>query len=164
MALVWIVQFLQSLGKDKTDFQIALGVSTGMLLGLIPVTTLHWFLLFSFVFALRMNLLATLISALVFSILSFLIASPLEAFGYWMLTSQTTLIPVYVRAYHSPIIPFTAFHHTNVMGGTLVGVLLFFPVLWLAQRVTHKYRDSLHAFWLSTRVQRAYVHYRRFSH
>lgn len=164
MALVWFIQFLQLLGKDKSNFQIALGISTGMMLGLIPVATLHWFLLLVFVFALRMNLLATFLSFLFFSVLSILVASPLEAFGYWMLTSHKLLIPLYVRAYHSPIIPFTAFHHTNVMGGTSLGVLLFFPVLWISQKLIHNYRDSLHAYWLSTRVQRAYAHYRRFYH
>jgi uncharacterized protein (TIGR03546 family) len=164
MALVWTIQFLQFLGKDKTDFQIALGISTGMMLGLVPVTTLHWFLFFVFVFALRMNVLATVGSTLLFSTLSFLISGPLESLGFWALTSHTSLIPMYVKAYHSPIIPFTAFHHTDVMGGTLLGTLLFFPVLLIAQRMTHKYRNSLHTYWLSTRIQRAYVHYRRFSH
>ena len=164
MALVWTIKFLQFLGKDKTDFQVALGISTGMMLGLIPVTTLHWFLFLGFVFALRMNLLATIVSALFFSALSFMISAPLESFGFWALTSHTGLIPIYVKAYHLPIIPFTAFHHTDVMGGTLLGALFFFPVLLIAQRLTHKYRGALHAYWLSTRVQRAYVHYRRFSH
>lgn len=164
MALVWVIQFLSFLGKDKTDFQIALGISVGMLLGLIPVTTLHWFLLLVPVFILRMNLLATLLSTLIFSFLSLMASAPIEAFGFWTLTSPKALIPFYVKAYHSPIIPFMAFHHTNVMGGTFVGILLFAPLLWFSQRMVHKYRASLHAFWLSTRIQRAYVHYRRFSH
>ncbi|NBT59058.1 TIGR03546 family protein [bacterium] len=164
MALVWVIRFLSFLGKDKTDFQIALGISVGMLLGLIPITTLHWFALFGMVFALRMNLLATLLSALIFSCLSWIASVPFEALGYWALTSPRALVPFYVKAYHSPLIPFTAFHHTNVMGATVVGLILFFPVLWISQRMTHKYRNSLHAFWLSTRIQRAYVHYRRFSH
>lgn len=126
MALVWTVQFLQFLGKDKTDFQIALGISTGMMLGLVPVTTLHWFLFLVFVFALRMNLLATIGSALFFSTLSFVISTPLESFGFWALTSHTGLIPMYVKAYHSPIIPFTAFHHTDVMGERSSGHSYFF--------------------------------------
>ncbi|NBX77679.1 MAG: TIGR03546 family protein [Proteobacteria bacterium] len=163
MTLVWTIQFLQFLGKDKTDFQIALGITTGMMLGLVPVTTLHWFLLLIFVFALRMNLLATMVSALFFAALSFLLSTPIESFGFWTLTSHSALIPIFVRAYHAPIIPFTAFHHTDVMGGTFLGVLLFFPMLVISQRLTHRYRDSLHAYWLSTRIQRAYVHYRRFS-
>ncbi|MFM8268959.1 MAG: TIGR03546 family protein [Pseudomonadota bacterium] len=164
MVLFWFIQSFKTLGKDKSDFQIALGISTGMMLGLIPVTTLHWFLLLIFVFTLRMNLLATLLSTVLFSVVSFLVSFPIEAFGYWMLTSHQSLIPIYAQAYHSPLIPFTAFHQTHVMGGTLLGVLLFFPVLVISQRLTHKYRDALHAYWLSTRIQKAYVHYRRFSH
>jgi len=164
MALVWTIEFLQFLGKDKTDFQIALGISTGMMLGLVPVSTLHWFLFLILVFALRMNILATIGSALCFSLLSVFISSPLESLGFWMLTSHKILIPFYARAYHAPIIPFTTFHHTDVMGGTLFGTLLFFPVLLISRKLTQIYRAPLHTYWLSTRLQRAYVHYRRFSH
>lgn len=164
MALFWFINLFRSLGKDKSNFQIALGISVGMLLGLIPVTTLHWFVILAFVLVLRMNLLATMISALVFSAFYFALINPIESLGFWMLTSQKFLLPLWARAYHAPILPFTSFNHSTVMGGTLMAVLLFFPCLLISQALVQRYRAAIHTYWLSTRLQRAYAHYRRFTH
>lgn len=164
MALFWFIRFLQVLGKDRTDFQIALGITLGMMLGLIPLATLHWFILFGFLLALRNNLLAAFITFSVCSVLSLALSGPLESLGFWALTSQRVLLPLWTRAYHAPIIPFTAFNHSSVMGSTLLAVILFLPVLLISQSLVHRWRGPIHAYWLSTRVQRAYAHYRRLTH
>jgi len=164
MALFWLIRSLQTLGKDRTDFQIALGISLGMTLGLIPFATLHWFVLFGFVLVLRNNLLAAFFSFCFFWAFSFSFSGPLESLGFWTLSSQKALLPLWTRAYHAPLIPFTAFNHSSVMGGTLLAVILFVPSLSIAQHLARKWRGPLHAYWLSTRVQRAYAHYRRLTH
>ena len=162
MILYWTVRTLQSLGRDHSNLQIAWGVSLGMLLGLIPFATLHWLLVFCLVLATRVNLIAAFFSASLFSIVYFLAHSSLESLGFWALTSQPILTPLWTRAYHAPILPFTAFNHSDVMGGTLLGIFFFIPVFGFSMTLAKKYRSSLHAFWLSTRIQRAYAHQRRF--
>lgn len=164
MALFWFIRFLQILGKDRTDFQIALGITLGMMLGLIPFATLHWLLLFSALLILRNNLLAAFLSFCVFTALSFSLAGPLESLGFWALSSHKALLPLWTRAYHAPLIPFTSFNHSSVMGSSLLAFVLFGPMLLISEKLVHRWREPLHTFWLSTRVQRAYAHYRRFTH
>lgn len=164
MILYWTVRAFQTLGRDSSNQQIAWGVSLGMLLGLIPLATFHWLLIFCLVLTLRVNLIAALISACLFHLFFLTVHSPLEALGFWTLTSQPWLTPLWTRAYHAPLVPFTAFNHSDVMGGTLLGLSLMIPVYLISFLLTKKLRSSLHAFWLSTRLQRAYAHQRRFYH
>jgi len=164
MALFWSIRFLQFLGKDRSDFQIALGITLGMMLGLIPFATLHWLVLFGALLILRSNFLAAFLSFIFFWAVSFSLATPLESLGFWALSSHKALLPLWTRAYHAPLIPFTAFNHSTVMGGSLVATLLFLPVLLISKNLVHRWREPVHAYWLSTRVQRAYAHYRRFTH
>jgi len=156
-----LVHFFKYLGRDNSDTQIALGIATGMLLGFIPAITLHWFIIFAVVLLVRMNLLAVLISFQIFTLVSWILFSPLEKLGFWVLTSQEALLPLFARAYHAPILPFTSFNHGTVMGTTIVSLLLFAPLVLVGRIMVHRLRTPVHTFWLSTRLQRAYAHYRR---
>lgn len=160
----WIVTFFKYLGRDNTKSQIAFGVAIGMLLGLIPYFTLHWFLVVALLFVFRMNLLGALVSALGFSVFSVLLQPWFESLGFWILTGHPKLIPLFARAYHAPLIPYTSFNHSTVMGCTIVGMILFLPVFWGTQSFVPKVRERVHTFWLSTRIQRAYAHTRRLIH
>lgn len=163
MTVYWIVSFFMFLGRDKSDLQIAFGVIVGMFLGLIPFATLHHFIIMGILVITRINILAALISWLSFSVFSFACSSGIETFGFWFLTSQRSLLPWLARAYHAPIIPFTNFNHSSVMGGTLLAILLTVPVLGISCFISKRYRSKLHGFWLSTRLQRAYAHAKRFT-
>jgi|688.fasta_scaffold290613_2 uncharacterized protein (TIGR03546 family) len=164
MPLYLFIRFIKYLGRDNTDFQIALGIAVGMLLGMIPILTLHWFLIFGALLIVRMNFLSAFISFQFFAIASWTLSSLLERLGFWVLTSQSGLLPFWARAYHAPILPFTAFNHSNVMGATVLGFILFVPILLISQILVARFRETTHTFWLSTRLQRAYAHYRRFTH
>lgn len=164
MVIFWCIRFLQLLALDRSPLQIAFGITFGMLLGVIPVTTLHWFCLLGCLFVVRMNLLAALLSAACFGLLSWILQSPIEELGYWTLTANKSLLPLWARAYHAPVLPFTAFNYSSVMGGTLIAFACFIPLLLLSQILIRKWSAPLHTFWLSTRIQRAYTHYRRMTH
>jgi len=164
MPLYLLIRFIKYLGRDNTNFQIALGIAVGMLLGMIPILTLHWFLILGALLIVRMNFLSAFISFQFFAIASWTLSPLLERLGFWVLTSQSGLLPFWARAYHAPILPFTAFNHSNVMGATVLGFILFMPILLGSQILVARFRETTHTFWLSTRLQRAYAHYRRFTH
>jgi uncharacterized protein (TIGR03546 family) len=161
MILYWTITFFKYLGRDARQYQFALGVSKGMLLGLIAITTLHWILIATFPFVFRMNLLATFCSFVGFDLVARLFESYFESFGFWILTEFPALLPWFSRAYHAPLLPYTSFNHSQVMGSSLLGLALFFPVFFLTRFVVAHYKEQAHAFWLSTRIQRAYAHARR---
>lgn len=164
MVIYWIVTFLKYLGRDNQNSQIALGISVGMLLGLIPVFTLHWFLIAVLPFMIRMNLLAVFCSALCFSIFNLSLNSYFEQFGFWLLTGHPTLIPLFSKAYNYPLLPYTAFNHSTVMGSSVVALGVFLPLFFAAKLVAKNHRERIHTFWLSTRIQRAYAHTKRLIH
>ena len=157
-----LINFIKSLGRDNSSSQYGLGIAFGMLLGTIPVLTLHWFVLLFFCVILRINFAAAIFSTIFFSGFTIWMDPTFGRIGLWLLTDTSALLPLWARFYHAPLIPFTEFNRSLVMGRTFLAFFFFLPVFLASRHYVGKYREKLHAFWLGTRIQRNYAHYRRF--
>lgn len=136
MTTAWLARPLRSL-RDALEFgdtsrQLALGLALGVVLGLVPKGNLLCVGLCLVALATRVNLGMTMISAVVFSLLSPL-ADPLtHRIGLALLTWDL-LRPVWDVAYGLPLAAWTAFNNTVVLGSLTLGLGLLLPTYWVAK-------------------------------
>ena len=119
--------------RERSPRQLALGIALGVVIGLVPKANLVAVALVLMLFALRINLLAGLTTAIGFSWLSLLIDPVLDHLGRALLT-LVPLQPLFAGIYELPYVPWTAFNNTVVMGALFVGLLQFYPTYRFAKR------------------------------
>lgn len=145
--IAWLSRPLRSL-RDTLEFgdtprQIAMGVALGMVIGLVPKGNLMCVLLCLGALSMRVNLGAAMISAVTFSILSPM-ADPLtHRIGLKLLTWDF-LKPAMDLLYDLPLVPWTAFNNTVVLGSLTLGVALFLPTYWVSKRLLEVTDDTPH--------------------
>src|SRR5690606_7857395 len=103
---------------------MAWGMTLGFAIGLLPITCLQWFIFAFGLLILRANLLGATIGTILGNILFFLFQSGLTSFGHSLLATRPSLYPIWEYMYEAPIIPFTRFNHSLVLGTSLITLLL----------------------------------------
>ena len=127
----------QALTAATSSKQIAWGIAWGVLMGFIPKGNLIAVLLAAVIFALPVNLLAALIAAVVCSFVGVLLDPFFDHMGRTILT----IVPLqgfYARVYQWPLVPWTAFNNTVVMGSLFVGLLQLYPTYRVARRLARR--------------------------
>ena len=136
--IAWLSRPLRSL-RDTLEFgdtprQIALGIALGMVIGLVPKGNLMCVLLCLGALSIRVNLGATMISAVAFSLLSPMADALTHRIGLKLLTWDM-LRPAFDMMYDLPLVPWTAFNNTVVLGSFALGTMMFLPTYWISKRV-----------------------------
>jgi len=138
--LIKVVKILRSQG---TPGQVAGGFAFGMCLGLIPWNTLHSFLVWLLVIILNVNFGATLLGLTIFSSIAYIFDPAFHSIGYWLLVDVEFLRGFWTSLYQAPVIPFTRFYNTVVMGSTFISLILFIPVLISVKWIVKNYREKI---------------------
>lgn len=130
-------KFRALLGVDATPQQIAAGLASGLMIGVVPKDNLLAFVLFILVASFRISLPTLFFAAFVGSWIAAFFESRLNQVGEAILTSPA-LLPYWAYLYHLPLMPWTNFNHTQVMGGLVVGTVGWYPLyrfsIWLQSR------------------------------
>lgn len=142
LILKQLFSFLKILNSETGENQIAFGIAFGVILGFSPLFSLQTLLVFVFLFFFRVQMGAAFISSFVFSFVAYLFDPLCEMLGSWAL-ELTALEGLYTTLYNLPIIPFTRFNNSLVMGSFLVGMILFIPVFFLSKKMIIKYRVTI---------------------
>jgi uncharacterized protein (TIGR03546 family) len=143
------VQFLaQALTEASSPRQLAWGLALGVLIGLVPKDNLTAAALMASVAALRVNLAAVTLTAFVCSWCGLLFDPLSHRLGYCLLTAGP-LRPLWTWLYDLPLMPWTAFNNTVVLGSLLIGLLALYPTYRLSQPLAVRYAPVL-----SERLQR----------
>ncbi len=122
--------------------RIALGFALGMMLGLVPKGNLTATALCVLFFALRVNLAAGFLSAMLFTWLSGWTDPVAHRIGFALLT-DAHFQPFWARLFRWPLVPWTALDNTVVLGNLLLGAWLFYPVYRLSQAALNRCRPRL---------------------
>jgi len=133
--------FLALNGNVKKS-QLAAGFSWGVLLGLIPAGNIFWIALFLVSFFLRHNHGAKIFGMAFIKLISPLIIYSLDGFGFWFLKLDI-LNPLFTTMFNMPFVPFTNFNNTLVMGGLVMGLILWIPLFFLFMALIPFYRNHL---------------------
>lgn len=124
--------FAKALTIDATPQQMALGMSFGMLVGLVPKGNLLAAVLMIILCSLRINLAVGLMAAFVFSWVGILLDPITHQIGEFLLKHES-LQGLWTQLYDMSVVPWTNFNNTIVMGSFALGLGLFVPVYFLSR-------------------------------
>ncbi|MDL2228636.1 TIGR03546 family protein [Treponema sp. OttesenSCG-928-L16] len=137
-----IAKLIIALNGNVKRSQIAAGFAWGLLLGLVPVNSLIWFVLFIVSFFFKHNHASKLLVLAIVKLLGSLLGPALDWLG-WEILHIEALAPMFTVWYNLPLVPFTRFYNTLVAGGLCAGVLLWVPVYFLVRALVPVYRNHL---------------------
>ena len=126
---------------DISPNQVAWGFALGAILGLVPNMFMK-LVLFIVIMMFRVNISAAFLAWAVYEILSFALDPLFDVVGYQLLTIGS-LNAFYTYLYNLPVVPFTKFNNTVVMGSFVVGIILIIPNMIIAKKLLVYYRTHL---------------------
>ncbi len=165
----YIVKLIRVMNSDTDPRQISLGFSLGMILGLTPLTNPHNLFVFLIILFLRVNISAAILSWAVFTVLAFPLDPIFHQLGLFVLIQMGILGDLWTALYNMPLIPYTHFNNSILMGSLIFSLLIFYPVYRGGTFMIVKYREIfMERFnnWKITQILRAsslYKWYLRYS-
>ncbi len=142
MIIKLIMDFFRVLNSNKKEGEVAAGFAFGIMLALIPGNNLLWISIFIIGFFTRLNLAAALMTLAAGKLLTPAFDPFLDSIGYWILNTST-LNPAFTYLYNLPLVPYTAFNNSVVMGGLAVSAAAFYPLWLLFRRLVRMYRSGV---------------------
>jgi uncharacterized protein (TIGR03546 family) len=145
--------FFRTLRGSESPRQLAWGVALGMCVGLIPNDSLFVAVLAVLTLSTKTNLFVASVSAILFSWAGFAGDDALHRLGVRILT-----VPAwqgyFAWASQAPILPWTRFNNTVVMGSTVLSIAVFYPVYYLSLAFFENVSPRIHQKLASFRVYR----------
>ena len=138
-----IGRLLKLLHSDISPAQIAGGVAFGAIIGLTPFFSLHNLVVLFFICIIRVNVSAVIFSWIIFGLLSYLVNPISDQLGYFLLVNLEFLKPFWAFLYNLPIVPWTRFYNTLLLGSLTLGLILFIPNLIFVRKGIVAYRATL---------------------
>jgi len=125
-AFNWFRLTRDSIRARDSSRRLAWGCAGGMAIGVVPNDSLLVYLLGILLLCSTANLLCAALSGFLFSWLAHFGDPLAHQLGELVLTSNQ-LEPCWLYLYKLPVIPWTRFNNTVVMGNLLVAALLLYP-------------------------------------
>ena len=143
--MLLIAKFLANifsiLNSEISPRQIAAGFAMGVLVGLLPVSGLLPYVILFLCFLVNINLAMMGLATAVFKLLAFAFDPLTNVIGFHLLAKTPSLNPLWTRLYNMPVVPYTRFNNTIVMGSFVLGVLLIVPMYLLCAHGVAAYRS-----------------------
>lgn len=134
-----IKQVLKILQTDISPNQVAFGASLGVFLGLVPGLLMKC-VIFIVIMLLRVNIGSAFIFSGIFALVGLLTDPLADKIGYAVLNADI-LVPLWTYLYNMPLVPFTGFNNTVVMGNIVIAVILFAPLFFILKKFILYYRE-----------------------
>lgn len=154
LILKQIFAFIKLLNSDTGTISLAAGLTCGFILGMTPVLSLHSLIIFLILFFFRIQIGAALLAAFFFKFAAFLLDPLFDVVGRKVLEIES-LAPFFTKLYNMPLIPFTRFNNSIVMGSAVITFALSPIVFIISQRLIIKYRVTVLARFKTTKVWKA---------
>ena len=139
----FFIKFLRELNSSSNDKFISLAVVFGLIYGFLPSVNLFSFIILIIVFIFRIPLGLFLVSLTLFKTIGYFLDTIFDKTGYLILTS---FVPFWESIYNLPLMRWSGFNNTIVMGALVWGILigtLFYIILNEFIRV---YRKKVFSF------------------
>lgn len=138
-----ILGLIRVMHSDTDPRQISLGFALGMIPGLTPLTSPHNLLVLLAILFIRVNIGAALLSWGVFTLLAYALDPLFHQVGLFFLTGVGFLQGFWTSLYNAPLIPYSRFNNSIVMGSLIFSLLAFEPVNWGGRLLVVKYRETV---------------------
>ena len=140
LILKQLFNLLKLLNSDTGENQLAAGIACGLVLGMAPAFSLQTVFVIIILFFFRVQIGAALSSAFFFSIIAWTFDSLFDQVGQSIL-EESSLKALFTTLYNLPIVPFTRFYNSVVMGAMVVTLVAFIPVFFGSKVMISKYRQ-----------------------
>ena len=138
-----LIGLIRLIHSETDPRQISLGFALGMVPGLTPFKSLHNVLVLLVLLFFRANYGAAMLSWAAFSILAFALDPLFHTFGLFLLRDVAPLQGLWSTLYNAPIIPYTRFNNSVLIGSLVFSLLAFYPVYWGGKVGVIKYRETV---------------------
>jgi uncharacterized protein (TIGR03546 family) len=154
LILKQLFAFIKLLNSDTGNISLALGMTCGFILGMTPVLSLHSLVIFLILFFFRIQIGAALVTAFFFKFVAYLLDPVFHSVGSKVLEMEG-LQAIFTSLYNMPLIPYTRFNNSIVMGSAVVTVILS-PFVYIASSIfIKKYREIVVARFKTTKFWKA---------
>ncbi len=170
--MLTLLKLLQSmvraLHSEGTPGQVAAGIALGAALGLTPLLALHNLVILALIVLLNVSFPGGMLGWLVFTPLGFLLDPLFDRIGQLLLLQTPALRPFWTGLTNTPILPYTDFNNTVVLGSFVTWLVLVVPIFFLARLGVARYRTTLgervraSRFYRAVAASKAYNIYRWF--
>ena len=136
-------RLIRVLHSDRDVRQISLGFALGMIPGLTPFMSLHNILVLLILLFIRANISAAILSWAVFTLLAYALDPLFHWFGLFLLMNVGPLQGIWTSLYNAPLVPYTKFNNSVLIGSLIFSLLAFYPVYWGGRIMVVKYRETV---------------------
>jgi uncharacterized protein (TIGR03546 family) len=128
LALLKLIQSVfQTLHSEGTPKQVAAGITLGACLGLTPLLNLHNLFVFSAIVLLNVSFGGGMLGLALFTPVGFLLDPLFDRIGHALLDAAA-LRPLWTGWFNVPLIPYTNFNNTVLLGSVVGWVALSLPI------------------------------------
>ena len=143
LALLKLIQsIIKTLHSEGTPGQVAVGMALGAALGLTPLMNVHNLLAFSLILILNVSFGGGMLGWMLFVPVGFLLDPVFDKIGVSLLTAPS-LRPLWTEWTNTPVLPYTDFNNTIVLGSLVSWVVLAIPIFFAARYGVAKYRATV---------------------
>jgi uncharacterized protein (TIGR03546 family) len=154
LILKQLFAFIKLLNSDTGNISLAAGMTCGFILGMTPTLSLHSLVVILILFFFRIQIGAALIMAFFFKFVAFILDPLFHIVGSKFLQMES-LHGVFTTLYNMPLVPYTRFNNSIVMGSAVVTFTLS-PIVFIAsQYFIVKYRQVVVARFKTTKIWKA---------
>lgn len=167
LILKQLFAFVKLLNSETGTNQIAAGLAVGFILGMTPGFSLQTLIVIILLFFFRIQIGAATISAFFFAFIAYLLDPLFHSTGRWILELEG-FKSLFTTMYNLPIVPFTRFNNTVVMGSGVISILLSPFVFILSRILVEKYRATVlkrfqeTKFWKAVKATSLYKWYYKY--
>ena len=142
-ALLKLIQsIIKTLHSDGTPGQVAAGIALGAALGLTPLINVHNLLVFALIVLLNVSFGGGMLGWALFVPVGFVFDPIFHRIGESLLGSPS-LRPLWTTWYNAPLVPYTNFNNTVVLGSVVAWLVLAIPIYLGAKVGVTRYRATI---------------------
>ena len=168
LALLKLLQsIIKTLHSEGTPGQVAAGMALGAALGLTPLMNVHNLLVFSLLVILNVSFGGGMMGWALFVPLGFILDPIFHPIGLRLLEAPS-LRGLWTSMYNTPLVPYTNFNNTIVLGSLVSWLALALPIFLGARWAVARYRATIgqrvqqSRFYKAITASKAYNIYRLF--
>lgn len=162
-----IQSIIKTLHSEGTPGQVAAGIALGSVLGLSPLMNVHNLIVFAAIVLLNVSFGGGMLGWALFVPVGFLLDPLFDWIGSSLLLAPG-LRPVWTSWYNTPLLPYTNFNNTVVLGSVVAWLVLAVPIFFGARWGVARYRATIgervqqSRFYKAVTASKAYNIYRLF--
>ena len=142
LLLKQLFAFFKMLNSETGTNQLSWGLALGFVLGFSPLFSLQGILVILICLFFRVQMGAAFLAGSFFTFIAFLVDPLADQMGRWIL-EQEGLRSYFVQLANMPIIPWTRFNNSLVMGSGAIGFVLSIPAFFLFRYLIVQYREKV---------------------